>query len=111
MEVEIREIEKELKSLLDEYTKNTKELFEMEARINLLKANLTSQEGIVALPNQTMREARMEEIMQTDPEYSSTFRRYLELKTENKVLYLKWTLALELNKNARVFIMKGDSND
>lgn len=101
----------ELKDIANEFNENSKKLIKAELKINLIKAQLVSQADIVSLPNQVMRDAKIEELLQLDPQYSDIYRNYLILKTENKILYTKWILHQELNKNIRTMVMKGESDD
>ena len=97
----------ELSSIANELNSNTKKLANAEYKINLVKAQLVSQGDIVGLPNQVMRDAKIEELLQCDPKYSKEYRDYLVVKTESKVIYTKWILQQELNKNIRVCLLAG----
>lgn len=101
----------ELKEIANELNKNSTRLIKAELKINLVKAQLVSQAEIVSLPNQVMRDAKIEELLQQDPMYADDYRNYLVLKTENKVLFTKWVLQQELNKNIRVMLMKGHNDE
>ena len=101
----------ELRKIGEELNENSKKLIKAELKINLVKAQLVSQGDIVGLPNQVMRDAKIEELLQQDPMYSKDYRDYLILKTENKILYTKWVLQQELNKNWRVIVMKGGNDE
>lgn len=105
--IELKLSGKEMEKIVKELNENTKKLVKSEMKMNLVRANLVSENSIVTLPNQSMRDAKIEERLQLDPAYSGDYRDYLVLKTENKVLYTKWVLQQELNKNIRVMLMKG----
>jgi hypothetical protein len=101
----------DLKEIAKEFNDNNVKLIRAELKVNLIKAQLVSQGDIVGLPNQVMRDAKIEELLQQDPLYSDDYRNYLILKTENKVLFTKWVLQQELNKNIRVMMMKGTNDE
>ena len=103
----------ELKKIAEELNENSIKLTKGEYKINLVKAQLVSQAEIVSLPNQVMRDAKIEELLQSDPKYSTEYRDFLVLKTENKIFYTKWVLQQEVNKNIRVMYLsqKGINNE
>lgn len=88
----------------------TEKLVKAELKIDLTKSQLAMSNGIAGLGNQALRDARMTEILQTDPEYEPNYREFMELKTLNKVLYTQWILVQELNKNIRAMLMNGGDN-
>jgi hypothetical protein len=101
----------ELKNIAKELNENTSQLIKAELKINLIKAQLVSQAEVVSLPNQVMRDAKIEELLQQDPIYAGDYREYLTLKTYNKIIFTKWVLQQELNKNIRVMLMKGNNDE
>lgn len=85
--------------------RNVIEMFELEYKFNLIKAQLVSQADIVNLPNQAMRDAKIEEILQCDERYSKEYYEYLKVKTQNKIAYTNYQLAIETNKNIRTILI------
>lgn len=104
LEKQLLESGSKLQKVAEEYNENSKKLINAEYKINLIKAQLVSQADIVGLPNQVMRDARIEEVLQQDTKYAEDYRNYLVLKTENKVFYTQWILQQELNKNIRTML-------
>lgn len=107
---ELRKREIEVINFANELLENSKLLIEIENKVNLLKSKLVNQEGIIGLPNQAMREAKIEEIMQTDPFYSEHYFNLQMLKNENKRIYTLYNLGLELMKNTRTLLMQFANN-
>lgn len=97
-------LEKVAKRLND----NTREMVNYEIKVSLIKARLVASADIVGLPNQAMRDAEIENRLLTDQLYEPEYRKFLELKTMNKVLYTEWVLIQELNKNNRTLLMAGE---
>jgi hypothetical protein len=91
--------------------RNVVELFEVEHKFNLIKAQLVSQADVVNLPNQAMRDSKIEEILQLDEKYSKEYYEYLKLKTLNKISFTNYQLALETNKNIRTLVISYDGSD
>ena len=104
--IELKLSAKELEKIAKELNDNTRKLVGAEAKMNLIRSQLVSENEIVNLPNQVMRDAKIEERLQLDPKYNGDYRNYLTLKTENKVLFTRWVLQQELNKNLRVMLMR-----
>ena len=80
----------------------------LESKMALLKGQLSGQHGVIELPNQTQRDAKMVELLQTDPRYEPLYREHLEARTESKIAFTNWILAQEVNKNLRALYMGGD---
>lgn len=96
-----------LEEIANKLNNNYEEMVKYEQKIALLKASLVQSAEIKNLPNQVMRDAEIEKYLQTSDKYEPHYRKYLELKTENKKLYTLWILQIELVKNARVMAMNG----
>jgi len=103
--------EKKLIQIANDLNENYQEMTNYEQKIALLKAHLTGSAEIRNLPNQEMRNAEIEKYLQTSDKYEPHYRKYLELKTENKKLYTLWTLWIEINKNARIIALNKDVKD
>ena len=99
--------EQTLEKIANKLNANYEELVKYEQKIALLKSSLVQSAEIRNLPNQAMRDAEIERFLQTNDKYEPHYRKYLELKTENKKLYTLWLLHIELVKNARVMAMNG----
>jgi len=93
--------------------RNVIEMFELETKFNLIKAQLVSQADVVNLPNQAMRDAKIEELLQCDEKYSKEYYEYLKTKTQNKIAYTNYQLSVETNKNIRTILVSlgGFSDD
>ena len=109
--IELKISGKRLEELAKKLNENTQALIRAELKVNLIKAQLVSQASIVNLPNQVMRDAEMEKILQSDEQHAAPYREYLTLKTENKIIFTDWVLQQELNKNIRVMLMSSNGKE
>ena len=89
---------------LNEITSN---LWILEAQLDQVKAIILNMDRVQNLPNQAMREAEMNVILDNNPEYSTLYRDTLQTRAEAKIAYTNWVLAQELNKNVRALLMNG----
>ena len=115
-------IEKREKSLIDsanEYLEKGEEFQEIEERIKVIKAKVMNMDRVINLPNQSLREAEMDLILQNNEQIAPAYRVYLEKKAASKRAWVMWELNKELMQKARTMLNNltfgnkegGDSND
>lgn len=96
-----------LKSNAEELNKITSELWILEAQLDQIKALIINMEKVQNLPNQALREAEVNTILDTHAEYAPIYRTTLQTRAEAKIAYTNWVLSQELNKNIRALLMHG----
>lgn len=104
---------KTLSERAEELNELTARLWVVENNLDQIKAIIMNMEKVKNLPNQALREAEANTILDSHEEYSPIYRDALETRSRAKIAYTNWQLALELNKNMRAILMNtaGDYND
>lgn len=98
---------KELSRCADELNRITSELWIYESKLDQIKAKIINMQQVQNLPNQALREAEVNTILDNNEEFSPIYRQTLQSRAESKIAYTNWVLAQELNKNIRALLMNG----
>ena len=107
MHQELLESGKALGKSADELNEITARLWLLESQLDQIKALILNMDKVQNLPNQALREAEVNMILDTHEEYSPIYRNTLQTRAESRIAHTNWQLALELNKNVRALLMNG----
>lgn len=104
---ELIESGKVLGKAAEQLNEITAKLWLLEHQLDQIKAIILNMSQVQNLPNQALREAEVNAILDSHEDYSTIYRDTLQTRAESKIAYTNWVLAQELNKNVRALLMNG----
>jgi hypothetical protein len=78
-----------------------------EHNYNLIRATLLQMDIVANLPNQAMRDAEIEKLLENDTRFRPTAEDYMRAKLEQKKAYILWDLVREACSNQRAIVNSG----
>lgn len=85
----------------------TSKLWLLESQLDQVKGIVMNMEAVQHLGNQTLRDAKVINILDNHEEYSPMYRDTLQTRAEISIAKNNLRLAEELNKNIRALLMNG----
>lgn len=92
---------KKLEEAGQEYAVASEELQNAEEDYKIIRAKVLTLDSIANLPNQALREAESDVILQNDDRFAPKYRKYLETKLRQRKAWILFDVRKELNENAR----------
>lgn len=92
------------KGILDELVQVNEGFYLAERKYNIAKNTIMNLESVQHLPNQTMRDAEMENILENDDRYRPMLEEYGLLKIKRSKLWAQWDYAKMACENQRAIV-------
>ena len=100
----INESEKNLIQVGENYCLWSEKLQNAEEKYKLIRAEAMESAVVANLPNQAMREAKLDVVLQEDDRFKQLYMDYLTAKLEAKKAWIMFDVGRELNENARALL-------
>lgn len=78
--------------------------YKIENKYNLLRGKLMNMDKVAQQPNQAMREAEIETLLNNDERFRPIFQEYSQTKFDQKKAWIEYEIAKEINSNQRTIL-------
>lgn len=87
-----------------DYIETSEKFQKSEEAYKLVKAKIMNMDRVANLPNQSMREAEVDTMLQNDERFAGMYREYLENKTNQKTAWIMFDTRKELTESLRTLV-------